>query len=187
VAELEGYIREGRFQEAEPLLTEYVKQHPKSSWGWYALGYSLGAQQKVGESMKALARSLELDVKNAEAHKMMGRTLIVIGRFDMAQLEFEEAIRLKPDSAELHYNLGKLFSMQDNWEPARKAFEEAVQLDPSNVQAVDGLGFALEALGDDDGAVARYQKAVALNREQQGRLAAPCVNLSAYYNRTGRP
>jgi superkiller protein 3 len=137
--------------------------------------------------MKALARSLELDVRNAEAHKMMGRTLMVIGRFDMAELEFEEAIRLKPGSAELHYNLGKLLSMQDNWEPARKAFEEAVRLDPSSVQAVDSLGFALEALGDDEGAVAAYERAVALNRAQQGRLAAPSVNLSAYHNRAGRP
>ena len=29
VAELEGYIREGRFEEVEPLLAEYVKQHPR--------------------------------------------------------------------------------------------------------------------------------------------------------------
>ena len=60
--ELEGYIREGRFKEVEPLLAEYVKERPRSSWGWYALGYSLFAQQKIGESIKALAKSLELDV-----------------------------------------------------------------------------------------------------------------------------
>ena len=51
----------------------------------------------------------------------------------------------------MHYNLGKLFSIQDNWEPARKAFEAALRIDPSYVEAMDALGFALEALGDDDG------------------------------------
>ena len=44
-----GYIREGKFAEVEPLLAEYVKQQPGSSWGWYALGYSQFAQQKIGD------------------------------------------------------------------------------------------------------------------------------------------
>ena len=56
---------------------------------------------------------------------------MIIGRFDAAQIEFEQAIRYKPDSAGEHYNLGKLFSIQDNWEPARKAFEAALRIDPS--------------------------------------------------------
>jgi len=187
VADLEGYIREGKFTEVEPLLAEYVKQRPKSSWGWYALGYSLFAQQKIGESIKALAKSLELDIRNVEAHKILGRNLIIIGRFDAAQIEFEQGLRYKPNSAELHYNLGKLFSIQDNWEPARKALEAAVRIDPSYVEALDALGFALEALGDDTGALGSYQKAIALNEERKGRFAGAHVNLSAYYNRTGDP
>ena len=185
ISELEGFIRESRFKEVEPLLAEYVKQRPASSWGWYALGYSLFAQQKIGESIKALARSLELDIRNAEAHKMLGRNLMIIGRFDAAQLEFEQAIRYKPDSAEPHYNLGRLFSVQDNWEPARKAFESALRLDPSYVEALDGLGFALEALGDDAGAIAKYERAIELNAARGGSFSSAHVNLSAYYNRTG--
>jgi len=185
MTELEGYIRDGRFNEVEPLLDEYVKDRPKSSWGWYALGYSQFAQQKIGESIKALAKSLELDLRNAEAHKILGRNLMIIGRFDAAQIEFEQAIRYKPDSAESHYNLGKLFSIQDNWEPARKAFEAALRIDPAYIEAVDALGFALEALGDDAAAVANYEKAIALNEQRKGSFASAHVNLSAYYNRTG--
>jgi tetratricopeptide (TPR) repeat protein len=185
VAELEGHIRAGRFKEVEPLLGEYVKQRPKSSWGWYALGYSLFAQQKIGDSINALAKSLELDIRNAEAHKTLGRNLMIIGRFDAAQVEFEQALRYKPDSAEIHYNLGRLFSIQDNWEPARKALEAALRIDPSYIEALDALGFALEALGDDEGAVANYEAAVALNDSRKGTFASAHVNLSAYYNRTG--
>ena len=187
VAELEGYIRDAKYAEVEPLLTKYVQERPKSSWGWYALGFTHFAQQKIGESIKALAKSLQLDIRNAEAHKILGKNLMVIGRFDAAQLEFELALREKPDSAELHNNLGKLFSIQDNWEPARKAFEQALRLDPSSLEALDGLGFALEALGDDAGAIAHYTKAIALNDERKGTFVAPHVNLSALYNRTGDP
>jgi len=187
ITELEGLIRESRFKEVEPLLAEYVKQRPASSWGWYALGYSLFAQQKIGESIKALAKSLELDIRNAEAHKILGRNLMIIGRFDAAQLEFEQALRYKPDSAEAHYNLGKLLSVQDNWEPARKAFEAALRIDPSYIEALDALGFALEALGDDAGAIAKYEKAIELNQTRGGSFSSAHVNLSAYYNRAGDP
>src|SRR5262249_27803440 len=185
VTELESYIKEGKFEQAEPLLTTYVQEHPKSSWGWYALGYSQFAQKKIGQSIQSLAKSLQLDVKNAEAHKILGRDLMIIGRFDAAQTEFEQGIRYNPQSAEIHYDLGKLFSMQDNWEPARKAFEGALRLDPSYVESLDALGLALEALGDDAGAVANYKKAIGINDERKGKFTSAHVNLSAYYNRTG--
>src|SRR5262252_2656373 len=85
----------------------------------------------------------------------------------------------------MQYNLGKLFSVQDNWEPARKALEAAVRIDPKYLEALDALGFALEALGDDVGAIARYQQAIALNRERQGHFVSAHVSLAALYNRTG--
>ena len=187
MTELEGYIRDARWTDVEPLLMKYVAERPKSSWGWYALGYAYFAQKKIGDSIKALATSLQLDLKNVEAHKILGRNLMIIGRFDAARTEFELAIRYKPDSAESHYNLGKLFSMQDDWERARGAFEAALRIDSSYLEALDGLGFALEALGDDAGAVAKYQEAIALNEARGGHFAAAHVNLSAYYNRTGDP
>src|SRR5439155_4354815 len=168
LAEVEGYIREQKFQEVEPMLAGYVIEHPKSSWGWYAYGYTLFAEKKLGASIQALAKSLQLDLRNAEAHKILGRDLMMIGRFDAAQTEFEQGIRYDPKSAEMHYNLGKLFSIQDNWQPARRELEESLRIDPSYVEAVDALGFAQEALGDNAGAVASYQKASALNEGRHG-------------------
>ena len=83
VAELEANIRSSQFKEVEPLLTVYVKEHPQLR-GVGMLGYSLFGQQKIGESIQALAKSLQLDIKNAEAHKILGRDLMIIGRFDAA-------------------------------------------------------------------------------------------------------
>ena len=185
ITEFESYIRAGRFQEVEPLLAAYVQEHPKASWGWYALGYSLFAQRKVGESIQALAKSLQLNNENAEAHKILGRDLMFIGRFAAAQTEFEQGIRYDPQSAELHFNLGKLFSVQDNWIAARKEFETALRIDPSYVEGLDGLGFAQEALGDGAGAIASYEKAIAINEARKGKFVSAHVNLSAFYNRKG--
>ena len=55
------------------------------------------------------------------------------------------------------------------------------------MEALDALGFALEALGDDTGALATYGKAIALNDERKTTFSSPLVNMSAYYNRTDDP
>jgi tetratricopeptide (TPR) repeat protein len=185
IAEFESYIRESRYKDVEPLLASYVNEHPDSSWGWYALGYSQFAQKKIGDSIKSLAQSLSLEVANADAHKILGRDLMAIGRFDAAQKEFEQAIHYAPNSSESHYDLGKLFSLQDNWIAADKEFREAVRIDPGYLEAINSLGFAQEALGKNDAAVQTYLQAIALNAEQHGKFVAAHVNLSAYYNRTG--
>ena len=88
----------------EPLLRDYVKTRATSSWGWYALGYTLFAQQKVGEAVKALARSLELDITNAEAHKILGRTLMIIGRFDAdSKVQEGQDAEIAVDTRALHF------------------------------------------------------------------------------------
>lgn len=178
-------IAGGKFQEAEGFLRPYLQQHPKSSWAWYALGYSMYGQRKIGESIQALAKSLELNVNYADAHKLLGRNMMIIGRFDQARREFEFGARLDPKSAEMPYNLGKLYSIQDNWPDAKSQFALAVRLDPSYMEAYDGLGLAFESLGDDAGAITNYKKAIALSEERKTGYASPYVNLSSLYNRTG--
>jgi len=184
IKKYEGYIRDGRFAELEPLLTDYLARNPQSDWGWYALGYTQFAQKKLGPSIQSLAKSLQLNISNAEAHKILGRDLMLIGRFDAAKTEFEQGVHYNPASAELHYNLGKLYSMQDDWENARKEFEQARRLDAFYAEAIDGLGLSEEALGQDASAVKNYEEAIALNEQRKGTFTSPYVNLSAYYNRT---
>jgi tetratricopeptide (TPR) repeat protein len=184
---VEKSIREHRFSEVELSLTEYLRARPNSWWGWYALGYSQFGQQKIGASIQSLAKSLQLNIKNAEAHKILGRDLMIVGRFDAARTEFEQGIRLSPQSAELHYDLGKLFSINDDWPLAKRELEETVRIDPSYIEAWDALGFAAESLGNDAEAVTDYQKAIHLNESRKGQFASAQVNLSAFYNRTEQP
>jgi tetratricopeptide (TPR) repeat protein len=185
VTAIETAIRSANFPEAERLAHSYTETHPQSSWAWYALGYAFYGQRKLSESIRALAQSLQLDLKNAEAHKVLGRDLMIVGRFDAARLEFEQGIRYDPQSAEMPYNLGKLYSIQDNWALAKQNFEHALALDPQYMEAFDGLGLALESLGDKDGAIANYQKAIDLNESRHGKFGAPYVNMSALYNAAG--
>jgi len=182
---IEQLIRDGKFEQAGQAAQRYLDAQPKSAWAWYALGYSLYGQKKIGESIKALAQSLQLDVNNADAHKVLGRDLMIIGRFDAAKTEFEQGKKLNGKSAEMPYNLGKLYSIQDNWPDARREFEAALKIDQAYMEAYDGLGFAMEALGDDAAATVNYRKAIELCEARRAAFASPYVNMSALLNRSG--
>jgi protein O-GlcNAc transferase len=168
-------------------VLEYVKNHPNSSWGYYAMGYALFGQRRIGDSVSALAKSLQLNIENADAHRLLGRSLMTIGRFDAAQIELEQALKLRPQWAEAHYDLAKIYSANDNYPPAKRLAEEAIRLDSSYMEAYDLLGFVMEALGDDNAAVSNYKKATEINESRHGDYIGPYVNLAVYYNRIGQP
>lgn len=183
--ELANLIREGKFQDVEPRLVEYLKGRPRSSQAHYFYGYILFRQHRLGDAIRELAKALELNTDNAEAHKVLGRALSILGRYDLALHELNEASRLLPDSAEICYNRGRIYSIQDDFHKARAEFEAALRLNPDYMEAHNALGFALEALGDDAAALTSYERAIQLSEKQGARFDAPYVNLSGYYGRRG--
>jgi tetratricopeptide (TPR) repeat protein len=185
IANFEDLILKEKFQEVEPLLRTYLAAHPRSWKAYYFLGYVEFRQRRIADSVKALAKSLELNVDNAAAHRILGRELFIIGRGDLALREFEQALRLDPNSAEVHYNMGRVYAMQDDFPRARQELEKAIQLDANYMEAYNALGFAMEVLGDDATSLQDYQTAIRLNQERLGKFDAPYVNASGYYNRRG--
>jgi tetratricopeptide (TPR) repeat protein len=183
----EDYIRRRQFKEVEPLILDYLKVNPNSWWASYVLGYALFAQRRIGDSIAALASSLELNTGNADAHRLLGRDLMVIGRFDEAQTELELAVKLNPQRPEIRYDLGKIYSAHDNYPPARRELEEAIRIDPSYMEAHDALGLVMEALGDDNAALSHYKKSAEINESRGTSYSSPYINLAAYYNRLGDP
>ena len=47
-----------------------------------------------------------------------------------------------------------------------------MRIDPGYLEAINSLGFAQEALGNNDAAVQTYGKAIALNGERHGKFVA---------------
>src|SRR5262249_10253080 len=114
-----------------------------------------------------------------------GRNLMLIGRYDVAQTELEQAVKLSPRRAGIWYDLGKIFSAQDNYPPAKRELEGGVRLDPSPMGGYDALGFVMESLGDDNGALLNYRKSAEISESRKSGFVSPYINLAAYYNRIG--
>ena len=162
-----------------------MRTHPASAKAHYDLGYVQFRDHNIRSSIVELSKSLELDSRNAEAHKVLGLDCSIAGRYDLAEVELQEAARLKPESGEIHYFLARAYYTLGVYPLAKTEFESAILLDPSSVKAHSNLGITLEALGDNDGALKNYQQAIQLQEQDPKAVksAWPYTYLSAFYNR----
>jgi len=70
-----------------------------------------------------------------------------------------DAVKLDPENSALHQELGLTFSMAKDWKRARVEMLETLRHDQSNADAHNGLGYALDKLGDIAGAAKEYRLA----------------------------
>jgi Flp pilus assembly protein TadD len=83
-------------------------------------------------------------------------------RLDEAVAALRQAIKLDPENSDLHRELGITFLLAKEWKRARVEMIEAIRHDRTDADAHNGLGYALEKLGDIDGAVKEYRTATNL-------------------------
>ncbi|CEG12360.1 hypothetical protein MSIBF_A2190001 [groundwater metagenome] len=67
------------------------------------------------------------------AHNNLGNLLGDLKRFEEAEKEYREAIRLNPNYADAHNNLGNLLGDLKRFEEAEKEYREAIRLNPNYV------------------------------------------------------
>ena len=81
---------------------DFPEAHTKAAFPLYRLE---DEEDSLSEAKMAISRYPE----NAEAHKVAGLALEAMGKFDAAEHEYAEALRIQPDYVFAHYDLGILF------------------------------------------------------------------------------
>ena len=84
------------------------------------------------------------------------------GNVEEAVKNLHEALSLDPENADLHRELGITFLLAKEWKRARVEMLEAVRHMPDDADAYNGLGYALEKLGDLQAALEAYHTATRL-------------------------
>jgi tetratricopeptide (TPR) repeat protein len=187
IKNFETAIEKDKIDEVEPLVTAYLQGHPNSWRAHYIEGYLLFRMRKVGDSIRELSKSLELNVDDPEAHKILAKDFVIIGQVDYALTELQQAVRLKPESAEIHYSLGEIYSAKDMLPESKSEFTAAIKWDPTYAEAYNALGFTEESLDHDAAALEAYKKAIEVADKKGFKYDVPYINLGAYYNRLGNP
>ncbi|PIV27968.1 MAG: hypothetical protein COS36_03850, partial [Candidatus Altarchaeum sp. CG03_land_8_20_14_0_80_32_618] len=61
-------------------------------------------------------------------------------RYEEAEKEYREAIKINPKDADAHNNLGILLKNLKRYEEAEKEFREAIKINPNDADAHNNLG-----------------------------------------------
>jgi tetratricopeptide (TPR) repeat protein len=113
------------------------------SWlEWY---YYQPEVTKIEQAEASCLRALELDPELAEGRAALGELYRKTGRFELAIIEYETALRLDRKTAPAWRGLGEAFAELDRDGEAEDAMRRAVDLDPDdlvNYSALGGFYFA---------------------------------------------
>jgi len=106
--------------------------------------------------------------QSVAAHKLNAEALEMQGKWEPAQLEYEEMIRKEPNARGIHFLLGRLLLSRPDAGPdaparAKQEFQKELQIDPSNSGAEYILGELARREENWEEATARFSQAAKLD------------------------
>lgn len=102
---------------------------------------------------------------SAEVWNKLGMAYQHMYALDIAKLQYEKALQLKPKYAEALNNLGTVYYGQQNYHKAEKYYEKAIHLKPNTATFYSNLGTAYFADHDYKRGIKAYRKAFAIDPE----------------------
>lgn len=121
---------------------------------------------RQGESDKAresLQKALKASPDSAEVHYRLGRLKLLSGENASARAKLETACRLAPDNGEYRLFHGRALMAAGQYGEAAKAFQAAASHLSDPYSAYTHLGWLAREQGNQDQALAWYQKAIKAN------------------------
>ncbi|MGD0954824.1 MAG: tetratricopeptide repeat protein [Methanotrichaceae archaeon] len=120
-------------------------------------GYNLSEDQILKIAENAL--------KRAESNYEKGLSLIVLGKINSAEHQFDRAIQHNPECSKCYVGRGNAKNLQNKFREACEDYSEAIKLDPTSALAWSNKGIALDLLGKSDDALKSFNKAQELKRK----------------------
>src|SRR5262245_33123558 len=176
-----------KVDEAQQLLDEFARQHPRDVRPLEALGNIMRVRKRFAEAVDYYTRAIALigkpDAKHWTFYFYRGACYERLKKLQQAETDLHRSLQLSPDQPSTLNYLG--YTWIDNNRNLRKGLqmiEKAVRLKPDDGDIVDSLGWAHFRLGNYQEAVRNLEKAVELRPED------PTLNdhLGDAYWRVGR-
>ncbi|MCJ7581731.1 MAG: sulfatase-like hydrolase/transferase [Candidatus Aminicenantes bacterium] len=172
------YISQGLLDEGLKILERGFLANPDNYMAISGYGIALIKQGKQEKGAQFLEEAITLFDKDTEVWDLLGVAYWILGDLERAQDRFEKALELDPEDAVVNVNAGSFFmtmakrtkSPPDILRAVRN-FRTAVASDPYLASARNGLGGALKMAGNNDEAIAHWERALEID---------PSYALSAY-------
>jgi Flp pilus assembly protein TadD len=157
---------DNRSGEAIEPLTDAVRLLPNSAEAHNALGEAFSNLNSLGPARSEFEKAVQLAPKMPLAHLNLGMVLAQTEELALAAEHLDFAIAklgATPDAARAHYLRAKVYTDTGQVERASAELHIAVKIAPEFAEAWSDLGDARKTLLDHVGALAAFERAVALS------------------------
>ncbi|CCD83596.1 putative O-linked N-acetylglucosamine transferase, SPINDLY family [Bradyrhizobium sp. ORS 285] len=149
--------------EVRSLCAQVLALLPDHAGALRLLGMAALDSGALSDAAAALARAVEIDPRDVDAHANLGIVLSNLGRHAEARRHQERAVALVPNFAAGWNSLGSTLLRLQEAEPAIAAYERAVTLKPDYADAHCNRGMALLLVDRSAEALQSFDRALALN------------------------
>lgn len=202
-----NYLLRGEYDTAVRTFRDVLREDPTDAGAWSYFGLCLAHLGRAAEAESALARAIQLAPANGEAWFHLGVARSLREEWGEAASAYQRAVALSPDDMVAWHRLGVAFAEAGDEASASVAFERALVLSravptdapelPVAHPPVDDhveeagaregareakswidLALSLLSLGDEEAAVAAYERAYTLDPARaQASLFHPMLRL----------
>lgn len=178
---LSNLLNKGSSAEAKQMALAMTQRFPKHGFAWKVLGAIYQKQGMPLEAVEAFKKATEL-MPDAEAHYNLGNVYFDQEQLQLAQLQYQQAVKIFPGFSKAHYNLGSVFKSLGCLELAESSYKQALKLDPKNAQMHFNLGAIFQEQQRLPEAINSYLQAL----KTQPDLVSAHINLGVVYKTLGR-
>jgi tetratricopeptide (TPR) repeat protein len=171
--------KEGRIEEAERIYRRVLRDNPRNVDALRLLALIAVQADQMDDAEALLQRAIEIAPDFLLALLDLGRLRKDQDRFEDALQCFDRVIELEPEKAQAHFLRAGTLARASFTQEATAAFRRCLAIRPAHIGALLGLGHALKAMGDYDGAVASY-KACMREAPDFGETYWSLANLKTY-------
>jgi tetratricopeptide (TPR) repeat protein len=157
------YRENGSYNLAINLLNHLVEVDPKSKTAWNDLGMTYLDSRQDDLAISSFQKQIEVNPHHEYAYNNLGRVYLRQRKYEEAIKWFSKQIEIVPRDRYAHTNLGLVYLEQHKYAEAVPELEQAASMPPENAEAQVRLGSAYLNLGQDEKAMATFDKALKIS------------------------
>jgi tetratricopeptide (TPR) repeat protein len=134
-----SYEGQGKLDEAEAFLLEYIAQGFEESQIYFMLGNLNFIRKRYDKADGFLERSLALNAESSTSHNLLAAIAIVRGDLDVAERHLDEAEKLNAGLANIAYNRAQIAEQRGELGQAESEYLRELERNPKHFKAMYNL------------------------------------------------
>ena len=136
IAQGDGLMKSGHFQDAEAVFRRAVERDPESVTAHLNHGAALMELGRADGATAEFEAALRLDPTSVKAHQNLGAMAWFAGRIEAAIREYEAALHPAPDDAAIHFALAMLYSQSGACDKSLAHFGPYLRRNPDDTKTL---------------------------------------------------